>query len=186
MRKKAPPLRVSESEDSALFHDAIRGAVPLPKSDRISPAAPAVPAIPVQSIIGEHETVFESLSDEALGWEEALETGEELSFLRDSLSRQVLKKLRRGYWVVEAYVDLHGMNREEARQALGAFLAQVKYRGYRCIRIIHGKGLGSKNREPVLKAKVKTWLWRCDDVLAYCQAPDHAGGAGATIVLLKA
>jgi DNA-nicking Smr family endonuclease len=88
--------------------------------------------------------------------------------------------------VVQAYIDLHGMNREEAREALGAFLAAVRRRGYRCVRIIHGKGLGSKNREPVLKAKVKTWLARREEVLAYCQAPDHQGGGGAMLVLLKA
>ncbi len=173
-------------EDGDLFRDAVRGAIPLPKPDRVNLAVPAAPAIPVRSIIDGDETLFDSLSDGPPGWDEALEAGEELNFLRDGLSRQVLKKLRRGHWVEQAYVDLHGMNREEARQVLGQFLAQVINRGYRCVRIIHGKGLGSKKREPVLKAKIKTWLSQRDEVLAYCQAAPHEGGAGATIVLLKA
>lgn len=87
---------------------------------------------------------------------------------------------------MQAHIDLHGMNREEAREALGAFLEAVMRRAYRCVLIIHGKGLGSKNREPVLKAKVKTWLARNEEVLAFCQAPDHQGGAGAMLVLLRA
>jgi DNA-nicking Smr family endonuclease len=173
-------------EDSDLFRDAVRGAIPLPEPDRVSLPVPALPAFPVHPIAPDDKALLDSLSDEPPGWDEALESGEELRFLRDGLSRQVLKKLRRGHWVVQAYVDLHGMNREEARQVLGQFLAQVIQRGYRCVRIIHGKGLGSKNREPVLKAKIKTWLARHEEVLAYCEAPAQEGGAGATIVLLKA
>ena len=188
MRKKnsAPASPAPEPEDSHLFRAAVKGAIPLPKPDRILRATPAPPPVPVQSLLDEHAALHESLSDEPLGWEESLETGEELSFLRDGLSRQVLKKLRRGHWVVQAHVDLHGMNREEAREALGEFLGAVKRRGLRCVRIVHGKGLGSKNREPVLKGKVKTWLARKEEVLAFCQAPDHQGGAGAMLVLLRA
>lgn len=185
VRKKADSPAPPDAADSALFRDAVRDAIPLPKPDRIAATAPARPAVSVQSIPDQREALFESLSDEPLDQEASLETGEALTFLREGLSRQVLKKLRRGHWVVQACIDLHGMNREEAREALGEFLAAVTRRGYRCVRIIHGKGLGSKNREPVLKAKVKTWLARKEAVLAYCQAPDNQGGAGAMLVLLK-
>lgn len=188
MRKKPlPPLaHVVDPEESALFRNAVRDAVPLPEPDRVSPTEPIPQPFPVQSLINEYDGLFEPLHDEPLSWEDSLESGEALSFLRDGLSRQILKKLRHGHWAVQACVDLHGMTRDEARNALGAFLATAKSRGYRCVRIIHGKGLGSKNREPVLKAKIKTWLARYEDVLAYCQAPDRDGGAGATLMLLRA
>jgi DNA-nicking Smr family endonuclease len=140
----------------------------------------------VQSNFDDDDTVSDSFSDAPLDWEESLDAGEATSYLREGLSRQVLKKLRRGQWPVQAYLDLHGMNREEASGALGKFVAEVLRRNFRCVRIIHGKGLGSKNREPVLKAKVKMWLVRREEVLAYCQAPDNQGGAGAMLVLLKA
>jgi len=114
-----------------------------------------------------------------------METGEELVFLRPGLSREILKRLRRGHWVVQEHLDLHGMNTEQARHLLAQFLAACSRRNRRCIRIIHGKGLRSPNREPVLKNKVRLWLARRDDVLAFCQAPATQGGGGALLVLLK-
>ena len=77
------------------------------------------------------------------------------------------------------------MTTHEAHEALGAFLVEARSGGLRCVRIIHGKGLTSPNREPVLKGKVRRWLARVDDVLAYCEAPRHAGGSGAVVVLLR-
>ncbi len=188
MRKKtlAPFAHVVDPEESTLFRNAVRDAVRLPEPDRVSPTEPIPPPFPAQSPINEYDGLFGPLHDEPPSWEDSLESGEALSFLRDGLSRQILKKLRRGHWGVQACVDLHGMTRDEARNALGAFLATAKSRDYRCVRVIHGKGLGSKNREPVLKAKIKIWLARYEDVLAYCQAPDRDGGAGATLMLLRA
>ena len=106
----------------------------------------------------------------------ALETGEEAAFLREGLSRQVLRKLRRGHWVVQDELDLHGMTRPEAREALAAFIREAVRRARRCVRIVHGKGLGSKNREPVLKGSVRVWLAQREEVLAFCQAPAPQGG----------
>jgi DNA-nicking Smr family endonuclease len=74
---------------------------------------------------------------------------------------------------------------DEARLYVVQFLAECRKRGARCVRIIHGKGLGSKNREPVLKHKLRSWLMQRDEVLAYCQAREVDGGAGALVVLLK-
>jgi DNA-nicking Smr family endonuclease len=97
----------------------------------------------------------------------------------------VLTKLRRGQWVVQSEIDLHGMTTTQAHDALGDFLSDARTHGWRCVRVIHGKGLSSPNREPVLKGKVRRWLTRWDDVLAYCEAQQHAGGSGAVLVLLK-
>ena len=97
----------------------------------------------------------------------------------------LLRKLRGGHWVAEDNLDLHGMNRVEAAAAVAAFLRRCLARRLRCVRIVHGKGLGSRNREPVLKAKLRKWLALRDEVLAFCQAPAADGGGGAVLVLLK-
>jgi DNA-nicking Smr family endonuclease len=115
-----------------------------------------------------------------------LEGGDELCFLRAGLPRSVLRDLRRGRWVVQDQLDLHGANRELARTLLVDFLAEALRRGLRCVRVIHGKGLRSPGREPVLKVWVKAWLAQRAEVLAYCQARAAEGGAGAVIVLLRA
>ena len=85
---------------------------------------------------------------------------------------------------MQGELDLHRLNREEARDALTEFFNAARSSGWRCVRIIHGKGLSSPNREPVLKGKVRLWLAQRDEVLAYCEAPHHAGGSGAVLVLL--
>ena len=117
--------------------------------------------------------------------DDALESGEELAFVRNGHPPALLRKLRRGHWVVEASLDLHGMNRSEAHAAVGEFLRAGRMKRYGCIRIVHGKGLGSHNREPVLKRKVYHWLKLREEVLAFAQAPSAQGGAGAVLVLLK-
>ena len=96
------------------------------------------------------------------------------------------RMLRRGHWVIQDEIDLHGLTAPEAHALLAAFLAASLRRGLRCVRVIHGKGLRSKNREPVLRNKVARWLMQRDEVLAYCQARRTEGGSGAVVVLLKA
>ena len=107
------------------------------------------------------------------------------TFLRRGLRTDILTKLRRGHWSVQGEIDLHGHTTDEAHDALADFLGDARQRGYRCVRVIHGKGLSSPNREPVLKGKVLSWLSRWNDVLAYCEAPLHAGGSGAVLILLR-
>jgi DNA-nicking Smr family endonuclease len=118
-------------------------------------------------------------------WDIGQELEGEQTFVRRGLGRDVLVKLRRGHWVVQAVIDLHGMTTTEAHDALGDFLLDARNRGFRCVRVIHGKGLTSPNREPILKGKVRRWLAQWDDVLAYCEAPQHAGGSGAVVALLR-
>jgi DNA-nicking Smr family endonuclease len=167
------------------FRKAVGDVQPLRPVPRATVRKPAPPPLPVQSLLDEHAALVESMEG-PFSAEEALETGEELAYLREGLSRQVLRKLRRGHWVIQAALDLHGMNRNQAALAVAAFLREAGRRHLRCIRIVHGKGLGSKHREPVLKGKLRHWLAMRDEVLAYCQAPAHEGGGGAVLVLLKA
>jgi DNA-nicking Smr family endonuclease len=171
--------------DDEEFRRATVGVEPLRAPRRV--AIPRARPAPVaeQTRRDERAALAESLQG-PLTVEEAIESGEELAFLRDGLSRQLLRKLRQGHWVVEDSLDLHGMNRIEAAASVAAFLHRCLGRRVRCVRIIHGKGLGSRNREPVLKGKLRKWLAIRDDVLAFCQTPANDGGGGAMLVLLKA
>ena len=171
--------------DDDEFRKAVADVRPLKALRRAVPAKPPAPPIPVQLLRDEKAALVESI-ERPVTPEEALESGEELVYLREGLSRLVLRRLRRGHWVVQAELDLHGMNRHEASASVAEFLLAAAQRGKRCVRIIHGKGHGSKNREPVLKAKLRSWLAHRDEVLAFCQAPPHEGGGGALLVLLKA
>ena len=166
-----------------LFKAAVKDARPL-KTDRIFHQAPKPKPIPQQFIRDEQQALVDSLSDYFPSYE--LESGEELLYLREGQSPAVLSKLRRGHWVVQANLDLHGMISDEARAMVATFLAECKKRGIRCVRIVHGKGLGSRNKEPILKNKVRHWLMQKDEVIAYAQARANDGGSGAVIVLLKA
>lgn len=179
----ATPPPASDPDDAAAFRAAVADAKPLPDPGRAPPPRPRVKPIPRQFQQDERQVLVDMLSDH-IPWDEA-ETGEELNFVRPGLSQQVLRRLRRGHWVIEDELDLHGLTRDEARERLAAFLNDCRKRGIRCVRIVHGKGLGSKNREPVLKQKVRHWLMQRDEVLAYAQARPADGGGGAVIVMLK-
>ena len=118
-------------------------------------------------------------------WDIGQELEGEQTFLRKGLGTDILIKLRRAHWTTQGVLDLHGMTTDEAHDTLADFLLDARNRGLRCVRVIHGKGLTSPNREPVLKGKVRRWLAQWDDVLAYCEASRHAGGSGAVVVLLR-
>jgi DNA-nicking Smr family endonuclease len=169
-------------EDIKLFRDAVADATPLPARDKHTPKPKRRRPLPYQRIADEREALNETL--DGAGWD--IESGDQLAYLKPGVSNQVLRRLRRGYWVVQEQLDLHGLNREQARELLGEFMAECARRGVRCVRIVHGKGLGSKNREPVLKQKVATWLAQREDVMAFSQARAAEGGGGAVVVLLKA
>ena len=169
-------------DDLALFRKAVADAVPL-HSDKVhhEPAPP--PPIPRQRQRDEAAALAESLEPAPL--DVLLEGGDELAYLQPGLPRTLLRDLRRGRWVVEDQLDLHGLNRHEAKAALSAFIAASQGRGLRCLRVIHGKGLRSPGREPVLKELVRRWLAGREEILAYCQTPAADGGGGAVSVLLK-
>lgn len=171
--------------DAELFRRSIGEVAPLPPSDKAPCSLPRPLPIPRQRMADELAALQESLSDE-FNVDTLLDTDEALSFARIGVGSDVIRKLRRGHWVIQNQLDLHGMRRDEAREALGEFLRNAVKRGQRCVRVIHGKGLGSVNKEPVLKSKVRSWLVQKEEVIAFCQARAVDGGAGALVVLLKA
>ena len=160
------------------FRKAVAGARPLKGRQRVALQGPAPEPVPHQHRRDEAAALAESMAS-SLSPEEALETGEELSYLRDGMARETLRKLRRGHWSVQDGIDLHGMTREQSSTVLDEFLEQCLARGLRCVRIVHGKGLG------ILKAKLKKWLPQREEVQAFCQAPANDGGSGALLVLLR-
>ncbi len=107
------------------------------------------------------------------------EGGEPLKFLRPGHSPDLLKKLRRGQWRAEDELDLHGLNRIQAGYAVSDFLDEALSHGMRCVRIVHGKGLG------VLREALRVDLPARAEVLGFVEAPPSQGGAGAVLVLLK-
>ena len=177
---------MSDEQDPELemFRAEMSDVRPL-RHDRAEPVAPRPEPIPVQRLADEAAVLRELLAEpedhHALG----AEAGEALAYLQHGVQRRVLRRLGRGQYAVAAELDLHGMTVALAKQELDAFLASCHGRGRCCVRIIHGKGRGSGNRGPVLKAKVALWLQRREDVLAFCSARPVDGGTGALYVLLR-
>ncbi len=167
-----------------LFANSVGRVKPLsnkPKAaSKIKPPEP----VPVQRLRDDQAVLRESLSD-AFDVETLLDIDDALSFRRPGIGTDVTKKLRQGVWSIQRQVDLHNLRTEEARDALGRFIREAHKHGMRCVRVVHGKGLGSPGKEPVLKGKVKSWLIQKQEVLAFVQAKPAEGGAGALVVLLK-
>jgi DNA-nicking Smr family endonuclease len=186
LAKQNAAKKVSEkpADDVTIFRDAVKDVKPFtapPKDEYKLKPKP----IPLQFIRDEQQALVDSLSDHYIPAHE-IETGEELLYLREGHSPDILSKLRRGHWVIQAKIDLHGLISDEARLYVSTFISNCKKRGIRCVRIVHGKGLGSRNREPVLKHKLRGWLMQKDEVIAFAEAKKQDGGSGAVIVLLKA
>lgn len=171
----------SSPEEDEDFRRAVADAQPLEARRKVVHHRRPAP-VPRQRMQDERAVLDESLGPVSI--DDALDSGTELTYLADGLRRDVLRKLRRGHWVVEDALDLHGMNRHVAAVSVSDFLKASRKRRLRCVRIVHGKGLGSRNREPVLKGLLRKWLMR-EEVLAFSQAPAAQGGAGAVLVLLK-
>jgi DNA-nicking Smr family endonuclease len=183
-KTRQPTQPETEATDREWLATAFSDVKPLLRKPRA--LLPKDKPLPVarQRLNDEKAVLRDSLSDSE-AWDLGLESGEELFFARDGLGTQHVRKLRRGYWSIRDQIDLHGMTSDEARSAVAHFLNCCVDDGLRCIRIIHGKGLGSPGGEPVLKKKLSRWLIQREDVLAYCQAPPAEGGSGAVLVLLR-
>lgn len=181
---QTPHESAMPADGRLLFRRAVADVVPLPPVDRAACTRPRPKPVARQRMRDERQVLVDALSD-PWDWEAAASTGDELFFVRPGVPSAALRKLRRGGWVIRGELDLHGLTGDEARAALATFLNRCMVEDRRCVRVIHGKGLGSKNRLPVLKNKVRHWLAQRDDVLAFCQARAVDGGTGAVIVLLR-
>lgn len=170
------------AQESALFRQTIGQIESLPDNKKRNCQPTSTPAPrPRQTEADENAVVEELLDAPPLD----IETGDNLSWRRNGVQLAVLRKLRRGHYSCQQALDLHGMTVAMARQALARFLHDAQIHDWHCVRIVHGKGLRSGHRGPVLKAKVGGWLRRRNDVVAFCSTPNHDGGTGAIYVLLK-
>ncbi|MDR2243855.1 MAG: Smr/MutS family protein [Burkholderiales bacterium] len=162
--------------------------IPLPPSRRVVVKTPRPAPVPKQRLRDETEVLALAKYGESSSptmWDIGQEMEDDQTFLRVGLSPDILRKLRRGQWAIQSELDLHGMVVDEAHDALVDFLIEARSHGLRCVRIIHGKGLTSPGKIPVLKGRVRRWLASWGDVLAYCEAAHHSGGGGAVLVLLR-
>ncbi len=175
-------LRKAEAEKN-LFTRAIGKVAPLPANNKAHLPKPPREPVATQLKKDEAQVIQDSLSDE-FDVSTLLDTDDALSFRRPSVGPEVTRKLRKGDWTIQREIDLHGLRSDEARLALTTFIRDAHKHGIRCVRVVHGKGLGSPGKTSVLKSKVHSWLVQKNQVMAFVQAKPAEGGAGALVVLL--
>lgn len=175
--------RHTNAEDEGkLFRQAMADAKPM-RTDTVEPPRRKPRAVAQFSRLDERQALRESLEADAYAIEIA--NGSALYYRHPSVNLKTMRRLGRGGVSVQAEVDLHGLNSAEAREALSAFIEHSTIRGLTCVRVVHGKGLGSGHNGPVLKRKVDQWLRRWEPVLAFVSARQADGGTGAAYVLLR-
>jgi len=172
------------AKQHSLFRAAVGSVRRIPESTQadLRPTPPS--PVPRQQERDAQAALAEALSD-SVDISTLLETDESLSFRRPGVGPDVTQKLRRGKWTIQRQIDLHGLRSDAAREALTGFIRDAHKHGIRCVRVVHGKGLGSPGKTPVLKDKVLRWLVQKSEVVAFVQAPPAQGGAGALLVLLQ-
>ena len=170
-------------DDVASFRDAVRDVRPIAPPNRVVHQVPKPRPHPAKREEDE-QAVLEELA--RLTFDDDAEFEDDGRFLRPGLPLDILRKLRRTHWVIQASLDLHGLTGDEAVAETAVFLAGCKRSGVRCVRVIHGKGLRSPGREPVLKRRIRKLLTRRSEVLAFVEPRAAHGGGGAVVVLLEA
>ena len=184
MKPRAPrPGAVPAPDDLQAFREAVRDVKPIAPVNRVEPYRAPRPPRPAKRLEDE-QAVLDELA--RLTFDDDAEFEDDGMFLRPGLPRDILRKLKRTHWVIQASLDLHGLTGDEAVAETAVFLAGCKRSGVRCVRIIHGKGLRSPGREPVLKRRIRKLLTRRDEVLAFVEPRALHGGSGAVVVLLEA
>lgn len=171
------------ASEKNLFLRAAGAVHPMPDKRQVVLKRNPKIAPQLQYQLDEKAVLKEAISDE-FDVGTLLDTDDLLSFRQPGIGPDVTRKLRRGDWSIQRQIDLHGMRRDEARERLSIFIREAKQHGIRCVRIVHGKGLGSPGKTPVLKSRVHSWLVQKQEVLAFVQAKPADGGAGALVVLL--
>ncbi len=173
-----------ERSERELFARAIGAVKPLSAPARVVLQSQPPPPQALQKDLDDQAVLRESLSDE-FDVSTLLDVDDQMSYRAKGIGTDITRKLRRGEWSIQGQIDLHGLRSDEAREALSQFMREAVRQGWRCLRVVHGKGLGSPGREPVLKSKVQRWLVQKAEVLAFVQAKPSEGGAGALLVLLR-
>ena len=166
-----------------LFMRAVGKVAPIANQERVWSPPQRPSTRPLQQDLDDEAVMHESMSDE-FDISTLLDVDDQLSFRRPGIGTDITRKLRKGEWSIQGQIDLHGLRSDEARNAMGQFIRDAKRMGWRCVRVVHGKGLGSPGKEPVLKSKVQRWLVQKNEVLAFVQAKPSDGGGGALLVLL--
>ena len=180
-QREAAAKRQAERQ---LFSLSVGAITPLRSRNLIDTAPEPIPPLPMQHWLDEERVLRESISDD-FDVSTLLDTDDQLSFRRPGIGVEITHRLRAGHWSIQRQLDLHGLRTDEAREALGQFIRQANKIGVRCVRVVHGKGLGSPGKTPVLKGRVQRWLVQKNEVLAFVQARPMDGGAGALLVLLQ-
>jgi DNA-nicking Smr family endonuclease len=183
-RESERQATLQRERERRLFALTVGPVRPVRHGGRIEPWRAEVEPLPVQRQLDEASVMREALSDE-FDVETLLHTDDLLSYRVPGLGSDIVRKLREGRWSIQRQIDLHGLRTDEAREALGRFIRDTHQMGLRCVRVVHGKGLGSPGRTPVLKGRVLRWLIQKNEVLAFVQARPAEGGAGALVVLLR-
>ena len=173
--------KASLDDDSGLFRREMADAKPLPADARV-PLPRSAMARARFARRDERDVLLENLDPDADT--SNLQSGDSLYFRRQHVGRRTMRKLARGNYSVQNEIDLHGMTADEAKIRLQDFIHDSSLRGLTCVRVVHGKGLGSGDRGPVLKRKVDHWLRRWPEVLAFVSTRQVDGGTGAVYVLL--
>ena len=168
--------------DRELFRNSV-GPVQKVRQIRMPVRKPRPAPIPMQRNADAQAVIREMTSTSMVN--DQLLTGDELFFKRPGIQDKVLTRLRKGKYAIGRELDLHGMNSRDAHAALDRFLLHCRHHDIRCVRIIHGKGYGSRDGYPVIKNKLNQWLQKIPQVLAFCSARACDGGTGAVYVLLK-
>lgn len=176
MRKKS-----ISSDDSTLFRASV-GEVRKIEHNSADLRSPQKPKPVPRFQPPEQVDPLQNSVDQAL---ETLFQEDKVAFIAPGLQKNVLKKLRKGYYGIDAEIDLHGLGSRDAQQQLLRFLHVCVEDGCRCVRIVHGKGYNSPDNQPVLKNDLNLWLRQHQQVLAFCSTPPRAGGTGALYVLLR-
>jgi DNA-nicking Smr family endonuclease len=179
--KKLPE---SDKTDEEIFLEAMADVRERQEFRKIPYSSPAIMRIPSPQI----EDDIKVLKEIVHGKKKIRlsDTGEYIEWTRPGARKDLAKRLHRGDFSVQDYIDLHGLTLSEAEEAIIQFFKRVLTMQYSCVKIIHGRGLKSPHG-PVLKEALIRWLqgpfrkW----VLAYVTAKDCDGGLGATYVLLK-
>jgi DNA-nicking Smr family endonuclease len=169
-----------DGDDQDAFREAMRDVKPLDTD-------PRTPFGPIRKpVAATARRPGNSMADQLAAMDGGeVDTGEELLFRRPGISERIFKRLRRGVFSIQDELDLHGLTVAEARKVLRDFISECAGHNRGCVRVVHGKGLGSGRRGPVLKAQVNRWLRQWDEVLAFATARTRDGGSGAVYVLIR-